>query len=281
MIAAPHATTAQITADALAAHVLRPAGRDGARRTRPTAGAANSRPTTSGPRWNCVTARNVNSACGIPKIIAMRSITNVDWISRFSPHEREPLLHRRPSRGAPRLALGRHRRIRNAASEERSVRHEVDRVRQPEAVPRDQQRRRAAGPTIPTVCHITWLSVTADGMRSPCRPAAASSPSGSGHRSSSTNAWSALGAVDQPDGRVPVDRAREQDRRADRVRHLRPHERPAAIVRVDERSADQRAGEERDQPGEPDQPDGGGRAGELGDLDVDRDPRELRSRARR
>ena len=28
-------------------------------------------------------ARNVNRACGIPKIIAIRSITNVDWIKRF------------------------------------------------------------------------------------------------------------------------------------------------------------------------------------------------------
>ena len=58
----------------------------------PTAGAANRSPTTSGPRWNCVMARNVNRACGIPKIIAMRSITNVDWINRFRRTNANPSL---------------------------------------------------------------------------------------------------------------------------------------------------------------------------------------------
>ena len=40
------------------------------------------RRTTSIPRWNCVSARIGNSARGIPKTIAMMSITNVDCSSR-------------------------------------------------------------------------------------------------------------------------------------------------------------------------------------------------------
>ena len=49
----------------------------------PTEGAANSRPTISGPRSNCVNASTGNSAAGMPKIMATRSITNVDATSRF------------------------------------------------------------------------------------------------------------------------------------------------------------------------------------------------------
>ena len=156
-------TTAQMTADPWRRTFLaQPAVR--APTNAPTAGAANGSSTTPGPRWNCEMARNVNSACGIPKIIAIRSITNVDWIKRFRRTNANPLLHRRPPRGAPRLAIGRHRMHQERREEEGSVRHEVDRVRRPETEPRDQQ---AADrrPTMPTVCHITWLRATADGIK--------------------------------------------------------------------------------------------------------------------
>ena len=63
----------------------------------PTEGAANSRPTISGPRSNWVNASTGNSAAGMPKIMATRSITNVDATRRFGFTKREPLLDRGPS----------------------------------------------------------------------------------------------------------------------------------------------------------------------------------------
>ena len=81
-IAAPHPATAQITASPWRRmRVTLPDNRTCARA--PTAGAAKSSPTTASPRSNWLTASTGKSAAGMPKIIATRSITNVDWIRRW------------------------------------------------------------------------------------------------------------------------------------------------------------------------------------------------------
>ena len=57
----------------------------------PKAAAANSRPTTSLPRWNCVSESTGKSTRGMPKTIATMSIVNVDWSTRRPRRYRRPL----------------------------------------------------------------------------------------------------------------------------------------------------------------------------------------------
>ena len=64
--------------------------------TDPAAGAALSRPTPIGPAWKTSRARTGKRACGMPKIIALRSIANVDRMIR------RPRTNRRPSAMAAR-----------------------------------------------------------------------------------------------------------------------------------------------------------------------------------
>ena len=135
-------------------------------------------------------ARNVNSACGIPKIIAMRSITNVDWIKRFRRTNANPSLTAAHPVALPGSRSGGIGCIRKAAKKSapyvtRSIAY---------AAPKPNfaiRRPPTAEPTIPTVCQSTWLSATADGMSAlPTSRGVIAERVGASIEL--TNAWSAL-----------------------------------------------------------------------------------------
>ena len=135
-------------------------------------------------------ARNVNSACGIPKIIAIRSITNVDWIKRFRRTNANPSLTAAHPVALPGSRSGGIGCIKNAARKRapyvtRSIAYAAPKpnfaIRSPPT----------AEPTIPTVCHSTWLSATADGM-SALPTSRGVIAERVGVSTELTNAWSAL-----------------------------------------------------------------------------------------
>ena len=81
MIAAPQIATATITPTP----IRRTAGtqpENTAPSSAPTAGAAAIRPSPAGPTLNTSSASAGNSEVGMPKIIALRSMTNVERITR-------------------------------------------------------------------------------------------------------------------------------------------------------------------------------------------------------
>ena len=133
-------------------------------RNEPTAGAAASSPNPAGPVLNTSSARTGKSEVGIPKIIALRSITKLPRIARRCRANRSPsAIAASPGRAAS-SSGGSGRMATRAVSEAANVATSTAYAPATPTVAISSPP--TAGPTIEAVWKLSWLSAMAAGRRS-------------------------------------------------------------------------------------------------------------------
>ena len=224
------------------------------------------------PSWNTSSASTGKSEVGIPKIIALRSITKLPRMARRCRANRSPsAIAASPGRATP--PSGGSGRIANRAVSV-AMKLTTSTAYAPAMPTVAMSSPPTAGPTIDAVWKLSWLSAMAAGSRS-----------GGTSRGIADDAGRLVDGT-QP-GRHEGDREQRRDRRLAAQREQRQgqaaggqpglgdHQQAAAIDRVGQRPGAEREQQDRDQLEERQRSDREGRTGQDVDLERQGDPGDL------
>ncbi len=241
-------------------------------RNAPAAGAAASSPNPAAPVPKTSRARTGKSEVGIPKIIALRSMTKVPRIARRERAKRRPS-RMASSPGRTTTPMGGSGWMARSATND--AMNDVRSTMYAPAMPIVAMRSPPmAGPTIEASWKLSWLSAMADGSRS------------GGTRRGMAEERAGWSTADSPaatnattnrarDRRAAVERQQDEREAAGGQTGLRHEQEPAAVDRIGQRSRAQREQQDGDELEQGQGGDGQGRAGQDVDLVRQGDPGDL------
>ena len=241
-------------------------------RNAPAAGAAAISPNPAAPVWNTSSARTGKSDVGIPKTIALKSITNVPRMARLPPGEAQPLADGVEPR--PRDDADRRQRLDGEQGDER--RHERDEVDRVGAGQPDRRDEDAADRRPDDRGHLVVELVERDGRRQALGRDEARDGRRARRLVDRGQAGRQEGDGEQGrDRRGALQRQDDQHERARGETRLGRHQQAPPVDRIGERAGAQREQQDRDELEERERRDREGRPGQDVDLVRQRDAGDL------